>query len=46
MFDPEKHRKTLEHRPRRPRNLDDEPRPTVRRPVYKPQLFGGWGPKL
>ena len=46
MFDPEKDRKPLYRPPAKPQYLDEEPRPTVRRPVYKPQLFGGWGPKL
>lgn len=46
MFDPEKDRKTLVRPQGKPRYREDEPRPTIRRPLYKPQLFGGWGPKL
>jgi len=32
--------------PVKPNDVDEPRRPTLPRPVYRPQYFPGWGPKL
>jgi len=46
MFHPTNTPDARERRVEKPRNLDENRRPTLPRPNVRTELFGGWGPKL
>lgn len=46
MFHPTNAPDARNRRTGKPRDVDENRRPTIQRPAVRTELFGGWGPKL